>query len=242
MIDATGDADVAYRAGAPCVEQDNWLCIWSLEMSLDLAKKAVAENSGRQLTQRRILGGSNTGQGAPERIDKLFGTRGKDVTRFVLEGRKMLREFYEREQSKLGESGRNDIYPITLPSMAQFRTTRRIEGRKTLHDGEFRKHFDDCVGLVADWRGGRDVWEVPYDTLLPRNIKGLLTAGRCISTQGEAWEVMRVIQAAALTGEVAGVAASMAVKSDTTPDLLDVQLLRRELGQRGFLLDVRQLE
>ena len=130
---------------------------------------------------------------------------------------------------------------MTLPSMAQFRTTRRIDGVKTLINGEFGKHFDDCVGLVADWRGGRDVWEVPYYTLVPKSVKGLLAAGRCISTEDQAWEVMRVIQAAAHTGEIAGVAASMAVKLDTTPDALDVTRLQNELKQREFRMDVREL-
>ena len=44
--DATGDADVAFRAGAPCEEADNWLSLWGLEASLEAARKAVEEGSG----------------------------------------------------------------------------------------------------------------------------------------------------------------------------------------------------
>ncbi|MBM3212453.1 FAD-dependent oxidoreductase, partial [Candidatus Poribacteria bacterium] len=189
----------------------------------------------------RRLGGSDKGKGAPENMKKFYGTRGKDVTQLVLEGRSMMREYYEKEQSQLGSSGRYDIFPMTLPSMAQFRTTRRIVGIKTLTTGEAFKHFDDCVGMVADWRGGKDIWEVPYYTLVPGDIKGLLAAGRCISTEGQAWEVMRVIQAAAHTGEIAGVAAAMSVKLDTTPDLLDVSIIQKELQEKKFLIDVRDL-
>ncbi len=241
IVDATGDADVAYKAGAPCAEQDNWLTIWSMEAAIEQAKQAVSEGSGKKLNKRRILGGSDTGTGAPEGMRKFYGTEGRDVSQFVLESRKLLREFYEKEQANVGASGRNDIFPMTLPSMAQFRMTRRIDGVKTLTNGEFGKHFDDCVGLVADWRGGRDVWEVPYYTLVPKSVKGLLAAGRCISTEDQAWAVMRVIQAAAHTGEIAGVAASMAVKLDTTPDALDITRLQNELEQRGFRMDVREL-
>jgi len=242
VIDATGDADVAYKAGAPCVEQGNWLCIWSMEASLEQASAAVAEGSGKKLNADRRLGGSDRGNGTPEGMRKFHGTDGRDVSEFALEGRKMLREFYEKEQARRGPSGRNDIFPMTLHTMAQFRTTRRIEGVGTLENGEFRKHFDDCVGMVADWRGGRDVWEIPYYTLIPKDLKGLIAAGRCISTEDQPWEVMRVIQAAAHTGEVAGVAATMAVKSDTTPDALDIQTIQNELKKRNFLLDVRELE
>ena len=241
FIDATGDADVAYQAGAPCAEQDNWLSMWSMEASLERAKEAVSENSGQKLNILRVLGGSNTGDGTPSGMRKFYGTNSKDVSEFVLESRKLLREFYEKQQSGIGASGRKDIFPMMLPSMAQFRTTRRIDGVKTLTNGEYFKHFDDCVGLVADWRGGRDVWEVPYYTLIPQKIKGLLAAGRCISVEDQAWEVMRVIQAAAHTGEIAGVAAAMSAKSDTTPDALDVSTLQNELKKRQFLIDVRVL-
>lgn len=238
VIDSTGDADIAYRAGVPCIEQDNWLSVWAIEASLDISQKAVSESSGSKLNNSRRLGGSDTGVGVPEGIGKFYGTKGKDVTEFVLEGRRLLREFYEKEQSRLN---RNDIFPITLPSMAQFRTTRRIDGIKTLSTGDAFKHFDDCVGMVADWRGGKDIWEVPYYTLVPKEIKGLLTAGRCISANGEAWQVMRVIQAAAHTGEIAGVAGAMSVKANMTPDKLDVKLLQKELKSRNFLLDASKL-
>lgn len=237
IIDATGDADVAYHAGAPYTEQDNWLSIWSMEASLDIANQAVSEKSGRKLNNCRILGASNNGAGAPSSMRKFYGTNGKDVSQFVLEGRKLLRDFYKKEQSK---ESRNDIFPITLPSIAQFRTTRRIEGIKTLRSGESYKHFDDCVGMIADWWDGRDIWEVPYYTLVPQKIKGLLTAGRCISAEGEAWEVMRVIQSAVHTGEIAGIASAISIRAETTPDNLDINVLQHQLKQKGFLLDVRE--
>jgi hypothetical protein len=241
IVDATGDADVAYHAGAKCIEQDNWLSIWSMEASLETARQSVADNSGKKLNSSRILGASNTGSGAPEGTRKFYGTNGKDVSEFVIEGRKLLREFYKKEQALRGENGRNDIFPMTLPSMAQFRTTRRIDGIKTLRTGEAYKHFDDCVGMVADWWDGRDIWEIPYYTLIPQKVKGLLTAGRCISSEGEAWEVMRVIQSAVHTGEIAGIAGALSVKLDTTPDTIDVSDLQTKLKEKGFLLNVNEL-
>lgn len=242
FIDATGDADVAYHSGAPCIEQDNWLSIWAMEASLETAKQAVGENSGEKLNFCRILGASNTGADAPKGMRKFYGTKGKDVSEFVIEGRKMLREFYKKEQALRGENGRNDIYPMTLPSIAQFRTTRRIDGIKTIKSNDKEKHFDDCVGMVADWWSGRDIWEVPYYTLIPQKIKGLITAGRCISSEGEAWEVMRVIQSAVLTGEIAGIASAMSVKLNTTPDMIDVSDLQKILKEKGFLLNINELQ
>lgn len=241
VIDATGDADIAYQSGAPCIEQENWLSIWAIEASLKLANEAVLEGSGSKLNFSRRLGANDNGIGAPEGIKKFCGTKGKDVTEFLLEGRKLLREFYRKEQSKYGASGRNDIFPVTLPSMAQFRTTRRIVGIKTLNSDDHDKHFDDCVGIVADWRNGKVLWEIPYYTLVQRDIKGLLSAGRCISADGEAWQATRVIQASALTGEIAGITASIAVKNDTIPDHLDVKLIQSQLKGKSFLIDINEL-
>ena len=83
---------------------------------------------------------------------------------------------------------------------------------------------------------------MPYYALVPQKIKGLLTAGRCISSEGEAWEVMRVIQSAVLTGEIAGIASAMSIKLDTTPDMIDVKDLQAILSEKGFLLDIDKLQ
>jgi hypothetical protein len=109
--------------------------------------------------------------------------------------------------------------------MAQFRTTRRIVGLATMGD-EPHVPVPTSIGLVPDWRKPGPLWEVPYGALVARDVRGLLAAGRCISAEREAWEVARVIPTAAMTGEVAGVAASLAVQRATTPDELpaaDVQ-------------------
>jgi hypothetical protein len=118
--------------------------------------------------------------------------------------------------------------------MAQFRTTRRIEGKVTLTDEHETATFADSLGICGDWRKPGPIWEIPYGCLLPRKIIGLLTAGRCIASDGNAWEVTRVIPVAALTGQIAGLAASMAVSQSITPDLLDVRQLQEELTNRGI--------
>jgi hypothetical protein len=113
--------------------------------------------------------------------------------------------------------------------MAQFRTTRRIVGQTTLSDGQHGIHLPTSIGLVADWRKPGYIWEIPCGTLIPQGIKGLITAGRCISSAGDAWEITRVIPAAALTGQVAGVAARLAIQRKTAPDRLQVEDVQMEL-------------
>ena len=241
VIDATGDADIAFRAGAPCEEGENWLTYIALETSLERARKAVEAGSAERLVWGTVLGASASGRGHPDGMALYSGIDGRQVTEFVRTGRRLIRQRYADQQARLGPDGRMQHYPVTLPTMAQFRTTRRIVGRTTLEDGMAWTHFDDSVGLVAYWARSGEVWEVPYGALLPREVTGLIAAGRCMASAGHAWEVMRVIHAAVHTGEIAGVAAALAVKAGTTPDVLDAATLRAELEPRGILHDSRRV-
>jgi hypothetical protein len=233
FIDATGDADVASLAGAACAEATNHLSIWGTEASLAAARKAVAAEDGQALLQMFRLGGDNAGRQAPTHLPPMRGTDAADVTRFALEGRKLLRDHYRREQGALA-GGRSFIFPVTLPSMAQFRTTRRIEGRSTLRTGQETKSAADSIGLAPDWRKAGPVWEIPYGTIVPKNVRGLLAAGRCISSEKDAWEVTRVIPVAALTGQAAGAAATLAFRGKTTPDELDPKAVQAVMRLRGI--------
>ncbi len=235
IVDATGDADVAHRAGAECAQGINWSSIWAAQASLEAARKAIEQGSGAPLLDMVRVGGDDAGRGAPEG-KRWTGTSGREVTEFVLETRRLLREHYKVQQAARGDAGRSNIFPLTLPAMAQFRTTRRIAGQATMRDGEHGHHVPDSVGLVADWRKPGLVWEVPFGALLPKSVTALLVAGRCISSEGDAWQVMRVIPPAALTGQVAGLAAALAAQRGTTPDRLDPSAVQAELRQMSIPL------
>lgn len=241
IVDGTGDADVAHRAGAPCEEGENWLSFVALETSLERARKAVETGSAQKLVSGTLVGANWAGKGHPDGMPLYKGIDGRKVTDFVLSGRRMLRQRYVDRQAELGPDGRNQHYPVTLPAMAQFRITRRIAAGTTLRDGMQWQHFDDSLGLVACWVHPGEVWEVPYSALLPRDVTGLIAAGRCIAIAGHAVDVMRVIHAAAHTGEIAGVAAALAAKAGTTPDALDVATVRAELERRGIAHDSREI-
>jgi 2-polyprenyl-6-methoxyphenol hydroxylase-like FAD-dependent oxidoreductase len=238
VIDATGDADVAYRAGATCVESDNWLSMWAIQASYAKAQQVVAQPDKTSLLDCVRLGGDAWGRGISPDVKKLHGTDGVQVTRFIVESRRLLREHYRAEHAAGGDTNRHKLFPVTLPAMAQFRTTRRIVGRETLSDGQDGVYVSTSVGLVPDWRRPGPVWEIPYGALLPRGVTGLLVAGRCISSAGDAWEITRVIPPAALTGQVAGVAARLAISGDTTPDALNVGDVQSALQQYHIPLHI----
>ena len=240
FVDATGDADVAFRSGVPCATQLNFLSLWAVGMKPGCAEDLLADGC-RANRLLMPVGAWDDGSNAPGGIRKFSGVDSKDVSEFILTGRRLLREKYQAEQAKLGPDGRKKIFPMGLPAMANFRTTRRIEAIYTLGDDEEFKHFDDSVGVVTDWKKGKALWELPYRALIPKNAGGLLAAGRCIGARDEAWSVFRVIQAAAMSGEVAGLAASMCAERGTDPAALPIRDIQSELKKRTFVLDVREL-
>lgn len=150
--------------------------------------------------------------------------------------RRLLREHYRRLHEEMGGSGRHAVYPLVLPTMAQLRMTRRIAGRTTMQPGEGNKYVADSVGMCPDWRAPGPVWEVPYGALVPESVEGLLVAGRCMAAEGDAWDVMRVIPSAAVTGQAAGLAAALAAGSGITPGDVGVSELQACLRRRGIPL------
>jgi 2-polyprenyl-6-methoxyphenol hydroxylase-like FAD-dependent oxidoreductase len=236
VVDATGDADVAARAGAECALGQNFLSYWALGVSVERARAAADSGSAAPLLQSVRAGGDAWGHGHPADYPLTAGVDGREVSRFVLDGRRLLREQYQARQSAAGAEGRSAVYPLTLAAMPQYRTTRRIVGRANLTTGGENTARTDSIGLAADWRCAGKVWEIPYGALVPVGVTGLLAAGRCIGSGGDAWEVTRVIPGAALTGQAAGVAATLAVKGRTTPDLLDPAAVQAAMRARDVPL------
>jgi hypothetical protein len=236
IVDATGDADIAFRAGSPCINGKNHFTVWSQGASLNIAENAVEQNDGSQLIGHCILQNYNPGIDLPSKNHEYNATNSRSVSAFILEGRRRLLKHYKDIQNSDPEAGRKNNFPMTLPGMVQFRTIRHIIGKISLCDNQHMTRFEDSIGLAADWRKPGSVWEVPYRALLPRHVQGLICAGRCISSEGDAWEVTRVIPIVALTGEAAGVAAMLSVLNRTTPDCLDVKELQTAMVNRSIPL------
>lgn len=69
-----------------------------------------------------------------------------------------------------------------------------------------------------------NTFEIPYGSLYNKKIENLFAVGRIISALDQAWDAIRVIPVAALTGEIVGNA---------------INLLN---GRANFELDVKELK
>lgn len=227
VVDATGDADVLFRAGAPCIEADNWLSYWGYTTSMKQIRTAVETGNVQDAVVLHMLGGLADGSKAPDTA-KYKGTCPYEITRFVLAGRKLL---LDQIKDKIGE----DIIPLTLAAMPQLRTTRRLSGLYELTTGDAQRRFADSIGCIGDWREAGPVYEIPYRSLVCHETPNIISAGRCISAAGGAWEVTRVIPAAAVTGQAAGCAAAMAVEQERAFADLELRDLQERLESAGVI-------
>lgn len=74
---------------------------------------------------------------------------------------------------------------------------------------------------------------VPYRTILPKGVEGMLVVGLGMSAHRDAMPITRMQPDQHNLGYAAGVAAAMAVKAHTTPRQIDVRALQRHLVDAG---------
>ena len=116
-----------------------------------------------------------------------------------------------------------------LPAMCQFRTTARIDGNYTLTEEDAYKHFEDSVCVICDFDRRDYLYEVPYGTMVRNGFNNVIAVGRCASASGYAWDVLRVIPPAILTGQVAGFATDLAIKNEQSITQINIKDLQAQL-------------
>lgn len=82
-----------------------------------------------------------------------------------------------------------------------------------------------------------DTYDIPFDCLLPRDLKNVIAAGRCISSDRGANGSVRVMGSCIVTGHAGGVAAAIANKCKIYDFReMDIDNLRNRLRMQGAIL------
>jgi hypothetical protein len=79
-------------------------------------------------------------------------------------------------------------------------------------------------------------YDIPYRCLVPKQVEGLLIAGRCISSEQQPYESHRAMIPIMAIGEAAGTAAALSAQQGVAPRALDVTLLQDTLIAQGVEL------
>ncbi len=157
---------------------------------------------------------------------------------------------WEKVQQLKKKKGFENAYLMEVAPTTGVRVTRVLDSlhNVTLEDSMEWVEYPDVIGMsgVCDpfmykgreiTRQERPVWQIPYRSLLPRQTQNLLVAGRCFGyDQGITWDA-REISTCMVTGQAAGVAASIAVNARCAAKDVDIALLQKKLREAGVRLD-----
>jgi hypothetical protein len=237
VVDASGDGDVAARAGAPF-----WKTVKDEAPRLnDALMYRIAFGAQRPPAPFACDFGSHAvvwGPGA-EPID---ATDADQLSRAEVSTRLRVYEDFARKQAQHPELA--DAYVLETPPLLGVRQTRFIEGeyKLTAEDAIEGRGFDDVVAIsscaIIHFYGYRrylehEGYDIPYRTLVPKKVDNLLVTGRCISSEQQPYESHRAIIPMMAIGQASGVAAALAALQGVVPRDLDVPTLQRALVAQG---------
>jgi len=287
VVDCTGDADVAVRAGAEYeigrdedglvqpmtlmariadfdrgkfqdyvrAHPDQWRGVHGL---WDLVRQAT-ERGELQLQREDILFFATPHPRElslnSTRVTRVLGIDVWDLTMAERSARFQLRQieqFLRRYVPGFAES-----YVVQSGVQVGVRETRRIVGRyrMTVEDIIGARKFADVIargtypvdihnpkgkGTILRHLPEGEAYDIPLRALLPREVDGVIVAGRAISGSHEAHSSYRVMPISMATGQGAGACAALAAKRGVQPHEIPARELQAELLRQGANLGARK--
>lgn len=230
VIDASGDGDVCAAAGCAHESEQVLPWLWFTMGGIDDVDAAIDAGAGgfHTLGEGRAVFPWGATEKIARRID---ATSPEDLTRAELECRKRVMAEVDRLRREV--PGFEGAHVCRIADQLGITESRRLQGRYVLCHDDMDRRFDDAVAVTGHWTKYGAVYEIPYRCLLPAGIDNLLVAGRCISVDHRVHHATKEIPACMATGEAAGTAAALCVRSDTEPADLDPEVLRARLTQGG---------
>jgi len=269
VVDCTGDADVAFFAGAETMKETGDLSPMTLCLNLTNVTKAQLLKANIREVARRArakypLIPESWGLSSVANSQNCYfinhaGTKSLGQFDAMDPAQRTQAECLSRRQvvqmtQAMREFGGEDLQNIELigtgPQLG-VRETRRVKGVYVLTEDDAKKgrKFDDAIA----WRSGfldigfvrfekMKIHDVPYRAVLPEKLDGLLMAGRCISATHVAAAAGKSMGNCMATGHATGVAAALAAKKKITPREINVRELQEVLRADGVNFDVADRE
>ena len=144
--------------------------------------------------------------------------------------------------------GMEDVYLMRTGGYAMARDTRRLVGEYRFNNEDVMEgtEFEDAVaskyggsdpvGKQRPYTAIRQGALFPYRSLLPKDVDGLLVAGRCSSATMLGHYGGKSMGNMISIGQGAGVAAALCAQRDTRPRDLDYHLIQEKLDEMGASL------
>jgi len=238
VVDASGDADVAARAGAPF-----WQTVADEAPRLNEALMYRIE-FGSQRPEAPFACDFGTGAvvWGPKVAAPIDATDAGQLSRGEIDTRLRVYEDFAAKQQAHPTLGGAKL--VQTPPLLGIRQSRFVEGdyKLTAEDALQGRRFEDVVAIspcpIIHYYGYRRYlehagYDIPYRCLLPKGIERLLVAGRCISSEQPPYESHRAMVPIMAIGQAAGAAAALSARADIPPRRLDVGELQDALIAQG---------
>lgn len=265
VIDGTGDGDLLPSAGAEFDSKiDPKLRISKLALCFQLAnvdtkrtddfKEEQPQKYAELMKELRNLGGFTMLPGRlhhearlqnnmvhfPNWIDCSSQTDVEELTRVEMSARKAVLTTYKFLKSHIPGFEKSFIM-ITAPQIGT-RGSRRLIGEHMLTEQDWRSGtiFDDTIAICPDLNYNvspdHPHVHIPYRSLVPRKVDGLLVAGRSFSSEDIVNEDFNLFTHCIAMGQAAGTAAALAVKNGVKLRNVDYGALHDSLLAQGVPL------
>ncbi|WP_343081414.1 FAD-dependent oxidoreductase [Ostreiculturibacter nitratireducens] len=293
VIDATGDADVAHRAGAatrktpaeqmqaasvmfhlagvdkaafmaevkadPQTYKDWSTGEWSVEtdgkeddMFSPFLKKPFARAIEEGLIPKHLntIAGTwgamhDTGELTYMNLVHLAGIDGTDpdsMTKGEIEGRRQAMLAIEALRRFM--PGCKGVRLRNFGMTIGIRDTRKLDAVYNMTETDVRHEgrFEDTIGIYPEFIDGYGIliipttgryMHIPYRSMLPKGVRGLLVTGRAIGGDMVAHAATRNMACCAVAGQGAGVAAALAARNGRDVREVDMGAVQAELVRQG---------
>jgi hypothetical protein len=126
--------------------------------------------------------------------------------------------------------GFENSYMERIAGEFSYRTGRWIQNAEDLSDAELEigAKNKDCIFVYQRTERAIDIIEVPYRSLLPRQVEGLLVIGKASGDQSGTNSRGILFQ-----GQAAGTAAALATRTGVAPRQVDIKQLQSTLKTAG---------
>ena len=154
VVDATGDCDIAFLAGAPTdtFKQGNILAAWYYSYGKDgyqLNTLGCSDIPDEEQTEENKI--------TPLINERFTGLDGAELSKMTIASHASILNDIKKKRKEDPTA-----VPTTIATTPQIRMTRKIIGEYVLGTSEQHTYFEDSIGLVSDWRKRGPVYEVPF--------------------------------------------------------------------------------
>ncbi len=233
VVDATGDGDIFASAGAAYEHRSHNIGLVTRIGNVDrLNPPTNGASAPRRMGRRTPVPGVNwVNMLGPEQD----GLDVETLTRLELNHRKFI---WKNLQATRRRAGYDPLYLMETAPQLGVRITRILHGTNQIRLRDLKEgtKFKDVVGVGGADDGSHGEWRIPYGALVPRDVDGVLAAGRCVNCEIQMADLVRLIPNCFVTGQAAGVAAAVSATSHSRPRDVSVVHVQRILREQKVYL------